>query len=178
MDTLTAHTSQLTAEELRAVRDLLDDAFAGDFSDEDFEHALGGMHVVIGADGRLVAHGSVVQRRVVHGERVLRVGYVEAVAVRPGVRRQGLGGQVMDRLEQVVAGAYELGALSASEEGAGLYVGRGWAPWPGRIGALSPEGPVRLPEEEGSTYLWVPPAGIALDPAGRLDFDWREGDVL
>ncbi|KOV44369.1 GNAT family N-acetyltransferase [Streptomyces sp. H021] len=178
MDMLTAHTSELTAGELRAIRSLLDDAFEGDFADEDFEHALGGMHVVVGVDGRLVAHGSVVQRRVVHRGRALRTGYVEAVAVRADLRRRGLGGQVMARLEEVVAGAYELGALSASEEGAGLYLARGWSVWPGRVGALSPDGPVRLPEEEGSTYVWAPPGGLRLDPAAPLDFDWRDGDVL
>ncbi|WP_373297474.1 GNAT family N-acetyltransferase [Streptomyces nojiriensis] len=178
MDTRTAHTSQLTAAELREIRDLLDEAFEGDFADEDFEHALGGMHVLIGAAGRLVAHGSVVQRRVLHRGRALRTGYVEAVAVRAGLRRRGLGGQVMAQLEQCVAGAYVLGALSASEEGAGLYLARGWSVWPGRVGALSPDGPVRLPEEEGSTYVWTPPGGVRPDPAGRLDFDWRDGDVL
>ncbi|MFJ1565427.1 GNAT family N-acetyltransferase [Streptomyces erythrochromogenes] len=178
MDTRTAHTSELTADELRAIRSLLDDAFEGDFADEDFEHALGGMHVLIGVDGRLAAHGSVVQRRVLHRGRALRTGYVEAVAVRADLRRRGLGGQVMARLEQVVAGAYVLGALSASQEGAGLYLARGWSVWPGEVGALSPGGPVRLPEEEGSTYVWAPPGGIRPDPAARLDFDWRDGDVL
>ncbi|WKV71701.1 GNAT family N-acetyltransferase [Streptomyces sp. PCS3-D2] len=178
MDTRTAHTSELTAAELRAIRTLLDDAFEGDFADEDFEHALGGMHVLIGGDGRLAAHGSVVQRRVVHRGRALRTGYVEAVAVRADLRRRGLGGRVTERLEQVVAGAYVLGALSASEQGAGLYLARGWSVWPGEVGVLSPEGPVRLPEEEGSTHVWTPPGGVRPDPAGRLDFDWRDGDVL
>ncbi|MFJ9941762.1 GNAT family N-acetyltransferase [Streptomyces erythrochromogenes] len=178
MDTRTAHTSELTAGELRAIRSLLDDAFDGDFADEDFEHALGGMHVLIDVDGRLAAHGSVVQRRVLHRGRALRTGYVEAVAVRADLRRRGLGGQVTARLEQVVAGAYVLGALSASQEGAGLYLARGWSVWPGEVGALSPDGPVRLPEEEGSTYVWVPPGGVRPDPAARLDFDWRDGDVL
>ncbi|MBT2546108.1 GNAT family N-acetyltransferase [Streptomyces sp. ISL-44] len=174
-----AHTAGLTGDELREVRALLDEAFEGDFGEEDFEHALGGMHVLVrDAGGVLVAHGSVVQRRVVHGGRALRTGYVEAVAVRAGSRRRGLGGQVMAELERVIGRAYVLGALSASEEGAGLYLGRGWSVWPGRVGALSPDGPVRLTEEEGSTYVWVPPGGIRLDPGGRLDFDWRDGDVL
>ncbi|MCP3758526.1 GNAT family N-acetyltransferase [Streptomyces sp. TBY4] len=174
----TAHTSELTAGELRAVRSLLDAAFEGDFGDEDFEHALGGMHALVYEDGELVAHGSVVQRRVLHAGRALRTGYVEAVAVRGDRRRRGLGGLVMARLEEVVARAYVLGALSASEAGAGLYRARGWSAWGGEIGVLGPGGPERLPEEEGSTYVWTPPGGVRLDPAGRLDFDWREGDVL
>ncbi|MEV7725734.1 GNAT family N-acetyltransferase [Streptomyces sp. NPDC087917] len=173
-----AHTCELGPAALRELRAFLDGAFEGDFADEDFEHALGGMHVLLREDGELLAHGSVVQRRVLHGGRALRTGYVEAVAVRADRRRRGLGGAVMDRLEQVVARAYVLGALSASEAGATLYTGRGWRPHPGRIGVLGPAGPERLAEEEGSTYVWTPPGGVRPDPAGRLDFDWRDGDVL
>lgn len=172
------HTGQLGPEDLAAVRALLDGAFEGDFGDEDFEHALGGMHALVYEEGEPVAHGSVVQRRVLHGGRALRAGYVEAVAVRADRRRRGLGGEVMAALETVIGRAYVLGALSASEAGAALYTGRGWRPYPGRIGVLGPDGPVRLAEEEGSTFVWTPPGGIPPDPAGRLDFDWRDGDVL
>ncbi len=179
MDVRVAHTCELTGEELHEVRALLDAAFDGDFADEDFEHTLGGMHVLVrDTAGGLVAHGSVVMRRVVHRGRALRTGYVEAVAVRADARRRGLGGQVMARLEQVIGRAYVLGALSASEDGAALYLGRGWQVWGGRIDALSPDGPVPLPEEEGSTYVWAPPGEVLPDPAGRLAFDWRDGDVL
>ncbi|MFI5667611.1 GNAT family N-acetyltransferase [Streptomyces sp. NPDC051704] len=178
MDILLKQTSRLGDGELRELRELLDRAFGGDFADEDFEHALGGMHALVREGGELVAHGSVVQRRVLHRGRALRTGYVEAVAVRADRRRRGLGGQVMDALEGVIGRAYVLGALSASADGARLYEGRGWAVWRGRIGALSPAGPVRLPDEEGSTYVWLPPGGVLEDPAGRLDFDWRDGDVL
>lgn len=178
MDTRTAHTSDLTGQELTEVRELLDAAFDEDFGEEDFEHALGGMHVLLREDGRLVAHGSVVQRRVLHRGRALRAGYVEAVAVRADHRRRGLGGRVMAELERIIGRAYVLGALSASEDGAGLYERRRWQVWGGRIGVLGPGGPERLPGEEGSTYLWVPPGGVLPDPSGRLDFDWRNGDVL
>ncbi|WP_405678403.1 GNAT family N-acetyltransferase [Streptomyces sp. NBC_00868] len=173
-----AHTSQLDPGALEEIRALLDGAFEGDFSDEDFEHGLGGMHALVHEVGELVAHGSVVQRRVVHAGRALRTGYAEGVAVRADRRRRGIGSAVMAGLEAVIGRAYVLGALSASQDGAGLYRGRGWQVWGGQIGVLGPRGPERLPEEEGSTYLWVPPGGVLPDPAGRLDFDWRNGDVL
>ncbi|MGW6706083.1 GNAT family N-acetyltransferase, partial [Streptomyces sp. NPDC054956] len=147
------HTSQVHDWELRRVRELLDGAFGGDFGDEDFEHALGGMHVTAYEGEELVAHGSVVQRRVVHAGRALRTGYVEAVAVRADRRRCGLGGVVMESLEGIIARAYLLGALSASEDGAALYAARGWRAWGGEIGVLGPAGPERLPHEEGSTYV-------------------------
>ncbi|MFI5621198.1 GNAT family N-acetyltransferase [Streptomyces sp. NPDC051567] len=180
MNTLVRHTFQLAADEPREIRTLLDTAFDGDFADEDFEHSLGGMHVLVREAGGLVAHGSVVQRRVVHQGQALRVGYVEAVAVREDRRRRGLGGLVMAELEQIIARAYVFGALSASDDGARLYAVRGWRLWDGPIHVLGPGGRAPIPEEdEGFTYVWGPPGGALPDPAaGRLDFDWRDGDVL
>ncbi|WMD04335.1 GNAT family N-acetyltransferase [Streptomyces sp. FXY-T5] len=174
----TAHTADLTPAELDAVRGLLDAAFEGDFGDEDWDHGLGGVHALVHDGSGLAAHGAVVMRRVRHGGRWLRAGYVENVAVRADARRGGLGGRVMTELERVVDRAYDLGALSASDDGARLYTSRGWEPWTGRVHALSPrDGIVRLPEEEGSTYVRAALAGF-LDPAHELVFDWRNGDVL
>ncbi|MFJ9825476.1 GNAT family N-acetyltransferase [Streptomyces sp. NPDC101160] len=174
----TAPTHELGAERLRAVREMLDDAFDGEFSDEDWDHALGGLHAWTEDEWGVAAHGSLVMRRVLHHGRSYRVGYVEAVAVRAELRRQGLGGRIMGELERAIDGAYAFGALSASEGGAGLYRGRGWRLWRGRIETLSPAGIVRLPDEEDSTYLW-PAAGRPLpDPAEPLVFDWRDGDVM
>lgn len=174
----TAHTADLTPAELSAIRALLDDAFDGDFSDEDFEHGLGGMHALVQDDaGRIAAHGSVIMRRVRYRDRWLRVGYVEAVAVRAEARRAGLGGRVMAELERVIDRAYDAGMLSASDEGAALYAARGWEVWRGRVCALGPKGVVHLPDEEGTTFIRPALAG-ALDPAYELVFDWRDGDVL
>ncbi|MGW1803637.1 GNAT family N-acetyltransferase [Streptomyces sp. NPDC002078] len=171
-----AHTSDLDPAELGAARALLDEAFGGDFSDDDWDHGLGGMHVLVQDGAGLAAHGSVVQRRIRHRGRWLRTGYVEAVAVRADVRRTGLGGRVMAELERVIDRAYDLGALSASEEGELLYAARGWQRWPGQVHTLSPDGIVRLPEEEG--YVHVRPALAGpLDPGRELVFDWRDGDV-
>jgi aminoglycoside 2'-N-acetyltransferase I len=175
--TRTAHTADLTPAELTAVRSLLHDAFDGDFADEDWDHTLGGMHALVHDERGLAAHGAVVMRRVRFEGRWLRVGYVEGVAVRRDVRRRGLGGQVMAALEGIVTRAYDLGALSASDDGARLYTARGWWAWSGRISALGPDGIVRLPDVAGSTYVWPVPAA-ASDPQAELVFDWRDGDVL
>ncbi|MBT2424690.1 GNAT family N-acetyltransferase [Streptomyces sp. ISL-112] len=174
-----AHTYELTAAVRDEIRTLLDTAFEGDFGDDDWEHCLGGVHALVrDTGGLLIAHGSIVQRRVLHDGRPLRAGYVEAVAVRPGRRRQGLGHRVMAALERVVDGAYEFGALSASDAGAALYAARGWQVWPGSLAALGPHGTVALPQEEGGTYV-RPAAGHTLPAAGHpLVFDWRDGDLL
>ncbi|KOV95346.1 GNAT family N-acetyltransferase [Streptomyces sp. NRRL B-3648] len=172
----TAHTAALEAAELRDARALLDAAFDGDFSAEDWDHGLGGMHVLIRDAGGLAAHGALVMRRVRHRGRWLRTGYVEAVAVRADVRRTGLGGRVMAELERLADRAYDLGALAASEDGGALYTARGWQRWPGQVHALSPDGIVRLREEEGGVYVRPALAG-PLDPDGELVFDWRDGDI-
>ncbi|MFJ9899028.1 GNAT family N-acetyltransferase [Streptomyces sp. NPDC091280] len=173
----TAHTADLTPADLRAVRVLLDAAFAGDLTDQDFEHGLGGVHALLADEDGLVAHGSVVMRRVRHRGRWLRVGYVEGVGVRPDARRRGYGGQVMAELERIVDHAYDVGLLGASDDGARLYTARGWRLWGGRISALGPDGIVHLPEEEDSTYVRAALAG-PLDLDAELLFDWRDGDVL
>ncbi|WP_086830401.1 GNAT family N-acetyltransferase [Streptomyces sp. NRRL B-24572] len=173
-----APTHELGSARLRSVRDLLDVAFEGDFSEEDWDHALGGVHAWIEDERGIAAHGAVVQRRVLHRGRSRRVGYVEGVAVRGDRRRRGLGGAVMAGLERVIDGTYAFGALSASDAGAALYRARGWRVWEGRLDVLGPEGIVRLAEEEGSVFL-RPAAGLAPpDPAAPLVFDWRDGDVM
>ena len=115
-----AHTAQLDAGTLAAAETLLRGAFI-EFGDEDWEHALGGMHALVHDGGELVAHGSVVQRRFVHDGRAWRTGYVEAVGVVAGARRRGHGTAVMAALQEVIRGAYELGALSATDDGRPLY---------------------------------------------------------
>ncbi|MFC4611637.1 GNAT family N-acetyltransferase [Streptomyces maoxianensis] len=173
-----AHTYQLSAAELAEIRALMDEAFEGDFSDEDWGHSLGGLHALVRDEKGIAAHGSAIMRRVLHGGRSYRIGYIEAMAVRPDRRRQGLGSRVMAELERVVDGAYEFGALSASDDGAQLYRARGWQLWQGPIEALGPDGVVHLPDEEDSTYL-RPAAGRPLpQPPAALLFDWRDGDVL
>ncbi|GGY34844.1 GNAT family N-acetyltransferase [Streptomyces omiyaensis] len=178
MTVRTAPTHALGAGRLRAVRTLLDAAFDGDFSAEDWDHALGGVHAWIEDERGIAAHGAVVQRRVLHRGRSYRIGYVEAVAVRADVRRRGLGGAVMDALEPVIDATHAFGALSASDEGAALYRGRGWRVWEGRIEVLGPGGTRRLPEEEGSVLVRAAGAAGPPDAAAPLVFDWRDGDVV
>jgi aminoglycoside 2'-N-acetyltransferase I len=144
-------------------------------TDEDWEHALGGVHALVWEGDELIAHGSVIQRRLLHGGRTLRTGYVEAVAVRADRRRRGHGAAVMDALERVVRGAYDLGALGATDEGAGLYTSRGWQQWRGPLYALTPDGVIRTEEDDGGVY--VLPVTTALDLSGELICDWRDGDV-
>jgi aminoglycoside 2'-N-acetyltransferase I len=171
----TAHTADLDAATLSAARALMAAAFGDEFEDADWEHALGGIHALAYDDGELVGHASVVMRRMVHGDRALRAGYVEAVAVHAGHRRRGHGGAVMAPLERVIRNAYDVGLLAATDDGAALYTSRGWQRWEGRLSALTPNGVEHTPEEE--CYVYVLPGDAPLDLAGELTCDWRDGDV-
>lgn len=171
----TAHTADLDQADLKAAHDLLYEVFKGDMAEADWEHALGGVHALVWDGPTLIGHGSVIQRRLLHQRRALRAGYVEAVAVRADRQGQGHGAAVMGALERVVRGAYDLGALGSSDEGAGFYAARGWKLWRGPAFALTPEGVRRTAEEDGCLYVFE--LAVPLDLDGELTCDWRDGDV-
>jgi aminoglycoside 2'-N-acetyltransferase I len=171
----TAHTADLDATTVKAARALLDDVFEGDMTDHDWEHALGGVHALVWEEKELVGHASLIQRRLLHRGRALRTGYVEGVGVRSDRRGRGHGAAMMEALEQVVRGAYDLGALGSTDEAADFYAARGWRPWQGPTSALTPIGVLRTEEEDGGIYVF--PLAVPLDLSGELTCDWRDGDV-
>jgi aminoglycoside 2'-N-acetyltransferase I len=153
------------------------------FSDEDWDHTLGGMHAMVWDGDDLVGHGSVVRRQFLHLPRGrddwhsasrLRTGYVEGVAVRAENRRRGIGKALMAGLGDVIRRAYPLGVLSASDEGRSLYEALGWQAWHGPTFVQSPSGIERTPSEDGGILLL---STMALDLDGSLACDWRSGDV-
>ncbi len=171
----TAHTADLGPAGLKAARALLDEVFHGEVTEADWEHALGGVHALVWDGRALIGHGSVIQRRLLHRGRALRAGYVEAVAVRPDRQGEGHGGALMGALERVLRGAYDLGALGSTDEGAGFYAARGWKPWRGPSSALTPAGVRRTPDDDGCLYVFE--LAVPLDLSGELTCDWRDGDV-
>ena len=172
-----AHTSDLDPQLLGELHVMLVEVFEGDFEDADWEHALGGMHALALSedDGRLVGHASVVQRRLIHQGRALRTGYVEAVGVRADARRHGHASALMDAIERVIRGAYELGALGASDMALAFYRGRGWLPWEGETSALTPRGIERTPDDDDS--LHVLELAAPLDRRAPITCDWRDGST-
>src|SRR3954447_8103796 len=125
----TAHTADLAPDALRAARALLDDVFAGELTDEDWEHSLGGVHALVWEEGAVIGHAALIQRRLVHGGRALRAGYIEGVGVRADRRRRGHAARMMAALERVIAGANDVGALGATDEAIPFYTARGWRVW-------------------------------------------------
>ena len=170
-----AHTAELEPALLGEVWELLVEVFEGDIEESDWEHALGGIHALAYEDGELVGHASVVQRRLIHGGRALRTGYVEGVGVREHARRRGHAGALMDALERVIRGAYELGALGTSDMALPFYRARGWLPWEGETYALTPGGRIRTPDDDDA--LHVLEVATTLDRSAEIACDWRDGAV-
>jgi aminoglycoside 2'-N-acetyltransferase I len=169
------HTADLDNETRQSAHELLIEAFEGEFSDEDWDHTLGGMHALVYHHGALIAHAAVVMRRLVYRGTALRTGYIEGVAVRADWRGQGLGKALMDASEQVIRGAYRLGALSPTEWARPLYLNRGWIQWTGPTSVLAPGGLTRTPDDDGAVF--VLPVDVTVDPTADLVCDWRSGDV-
>jgi len=170
----TAHTADLDAATLRAVRSLMDGAFGGEFTDDDWDHTLGGVHLLVSEGGAVVGHGAVVRRQLLHGSRTLRCGYVEGVAVRAERRGRGLGTALMEEAARIVRGGYDAGALSGTDAAMPLYERLGWQRWRGPLSALTPRGVERTPGDDDSVL--VLPVTMPLDLDGELTCDWRPGE--
>jgi aminoglycoside 2'-N-acetyltransferase I len=173
----TATTAELRPGELAAVKGMLFEAFGGRFDEHDWEHTLGGTHVLAVEGGEVVAHGAVVARRLWAGERALATGYVEGVATREDRRGTGLATLVMREVGRVVAEGYELGALGDGSGIPGFYQRLGWETWRGPTFVAAPGGRLRTAEEDGSILVLRTPATGELDLGGRLTCDWRAGDA-
>jgi aminoglycoside 2'-N-acetyltransferase I len=166
---------QLTDGELAAIRRLMDDAFEGDFADEDLDHALGGRHWFVEDGGRIVTHASVVER-VIEVDRVpLRTGYVEAVGTAPDLQRRGLGTRVMEGATRHIHERFELGCLGTGEWA--FYEHLGWERWQGPSFVRLENGTlVRSPDDDDGIMVLRTPATPTIDPRSSITCGWRPGD--
>jgi aminoglycoside 2'-N-acetyltransferase I len=148
----------------------------GDFTADDLDHALGGRHFLAEADGRLIAHASVVPRRLEMGGRPLRTGYVEAVATLPQFQRQGIASRLVAAASAYIAATYELGALSTGEHR--FYERLGWRCWLGETWVRERDGALARTAGDDAGMMVLPtPTGPRLTLTGPLTCEWRPGDV-
>jgi aminoglycoside 2'-N-acetyltransferase I len=122
-------SADVSADQLRALRGLLDSAFGDRFSDDDWEHCLGGWHVVLASGATLLSHAAVVSRDLQVGDQHVRAGYVEAVATAPGHQQRGLGSRLMNQVNTLIRQEFDLGALSTHRWA--FYERLGWERWQG-----------------------------------------------
>ena len=175
-----ALTDQLTSAEVARVRDLMRDAFADDehggFTEEDWQHALGGTHFLIEADGSIVCHASVVTRDLHVDGAPLMTAYVEAVATDPVRQRQGLGSQVMRAIGDFIDhGAWQLAALGTGSQA--FYERLGWQVWRGPSFVRTADGDVATPDEDGYIMFRLTPRSPSLRADTPISCVWRPGDV-
>lgn len=170
-------SDELRAEETEALLGLFESAWRDDpegFSDEDWEHALGGVHFLLEEDGTILTHASVVERELHTGSHRLATGYVEAVATLPLHQGRGHGSLVMRRVAEHIDRSFRLGALGGDP----AFYGRlGWVVWKGPTFVRTDGGLVRTAEEDGFVLVRRTPTTPELDLSAPISCDWRSGDV-
>jgi aminoglycoside 2'-N-acetyltransferase I len=170
-----AASTKLSAWFLQEVRHFLDAAFDGDFSDDDWAHAMGGLHVWASDVTGLISHGALVERTLVCGAHTLRLGYVEAMATAAKHRRQGHGSRVLQCITDLIRERYPLGALSTGSPG--FYERLGWERWRGPTFVATPEGRRRTPDDDGGIMILRTSRSPDLNLDDDIVCDWRPGDV-
>lgn len=171
----TAPSTDLDSKALQAVRRFLDAAFVGDFSDDDWAHALGGLHVWTSGGAGLLSHAALVERTLSCGGHALRVGYVEAVATAAEHRRRGHGSRVMTAITELIRERYPMGALSTASPG--FYQRLGWERWRGPTFVVTREGRQRTLGDDGGIMILRTRRSPDLDVDDDIVCDWRPGDV-
>ncbi len=147
----------------------------GDFTADDLAHALGGRHFLAEADGRIIAHASVVPRWLEVDGRPLRAGYLEAVATLPPLQRQGIGTRLVEAADAHLAASYELGALSTSRHR--FYERLGWRRWLGTTWVREAGGNLtRTADEDAGIMVLATRTTPQLTLAEALTCQWRAGD--
>ena len=172
-------STALSSLDRHALRQLLDDAFAGRFADEDWTHALGGTHAIVfdAEDAKPLAHACVVARVLEVGGRRVRAGYVEAVATRPDHRGLGLATRALAGLEETLT-RYPLCALSTGRPS--FYERLGWRRWAGPSWVRLADGArIRTPEEDSGLMVRAATPGALeqIDLTTDICCEDRPGDA-
>ena len=166
-----AVASSATLDEIHR---LLLDAFEGDFDEHDWEHTVGGTHVVA-LDGEvIVGHAALVARTLFVGGQPFRTGYVEGVGVAPAHQGEGIGSLVMADVGTLITRDFELGGLGTGRHS--FYERLGWERWQGPTFVRGGGELVRTEEDDdGVMVLRVGPSR-AVDLTDSISCEARSGD--
>ena len=167
-------TAEVSAARLTEIRGFLNLAFGGDFSEQDWEHALGGWHFVVLDNGAVIAHAVVVPRAIEVADRPFRTGYVDAVATDPRRQQEGLGSAVMAQVATLVRDRFEMGALSTSVHD--FYERLGWKRWHGPTYVRHGSELVRTEEEDGGFMALPFGPSKDIDVTATISCEARSGD--
>lgn len=167
-------TRRLPDDLAASARAMLDEAFAGDFAESDWEHALGGWHVAVVDDGAVLAHAAIVGRVLMVGDRRVGTGYVEAVATTSARQRSGLGSRVMAEIGALVRRDHEMGALGTGEHA--FYEALGWERWRGLTYVRTDGDLVRSPDDDDGVMVLRVGVSADVDLAAPISCEARAGD--
>jgi aminoglycoside 2'-N-acetyltransferase I len=168
------HTEQLSEEELDELKAMLKAVFGTErYTDESWEHCLGGIHYLLRYGDRLVAHGALVPRYLRQGGRVLRGVYGESMATLNDWRNFGFGSAIVAMATAEIRRNYDIGVFAASRYG--FYQRLGWDKWRGPTfveteHGIEPKGPDR------GAVMFRLPDHSTVDPDADLTTISRSGD--
>jgi aminoglycoside 2'-N-acetyltransferase I len=172
-------TTELTEADIASIRSIMAEAFGSDederFTDNDWDHALGGVHFVLDVAGVIVSHAAVVERPLWVADRPLRTGYVEAVATAPPHQGAGHGTRVMTDVGAWIRERYELGCLGTGRHA--FYERLGWRTWLGPSSVRTADRLRPTPDDDGYIMVLATPSSPVLDLTAPISCDWRPGDV-
>lgn len=171
----TVQSDELSTDDLDELTRLCEAAFDEPFAAV-WERIGPGLHVIGELDGRVVAHGMIIDRRLYLGHEAdiaLDAGYVENVAALPELHGQGHGAAVMREIGRLIGLEYEIGALATGSNG--FYERLGWETWAGPTSIRMPDGErLRTPREDGHVMILRTPRTPAdLNLGAAISVDWR-----
>ncbi len=176
MDLDVVTSDQIDRNTRSALRSLWHNAFGDSFTEDDADHAYGGVHVLARDEAELVGHASVVPRRIRFGDGPwLDVGYVEAVSTAPERQGEGLGRATMQRLRQEIAERWPVAMLSTGRA-TGFYERLGWERWRGTSYTSTSAGEVPDDEHGGLMILRLDPS-VVPDLTVSVTCEDRPGDA-
>lgn len=169
-------TPDVSPEARRGLRELWRRAFGDRFTEDDADHAFGGVHVLARDAHRIIGHASAVPRAIRFGERPwLEIGYVEAVAVDPDWQARGVGRQVMERLHPEIDRRWPVAMLSTGRA-TGFYERLGWERRGGVSSTRTASGTVP-DDEHGGLMIRRPERAVVPDLSVAATCEDRRGDA-
>lgn len=176
VDLVVALSAELDVPTRTVLRVLWDAAFAGRFSDDDAEHAYGGVHVIARDRDGVIGHASAVPRRLRFGAGAWQtVGYVEGVATHPDHQGRGIGRSMMLRLHAEISARWPVALLSTGRA-TRFYEALGWERWQGLSYTRTADGVVADDEHGGLMILRIDPP-VVPDLSVDVTCEDRSGDA-
>lgn len=147
----------------------------GEFTNDDWSHTIGGLHIVVLEGDLVVAHAALVNRSIEVAGVAFRTGYVEGVATLPHRQGEGLGTLAMEPVTRQIRRAEEFGVLGTGAYR--FYERLGWERWQGPSFVRRSDGSVeRTAEDDDGLMVLRTGPSAAVDLTSPITCHDRPGD--